>query len=97
MLIKIAFAGALLFCGMSTAVAQDQSVIAEEYAYLMPAKPSTAEGLIVPIHSRWSFVGCVYRRSQCHHHAHDYGYTRSKVRHNHNLCEDHPHLACFGR
>lgn len=63
MLIKIAFAGAILFCGMSTAVAQDPSVIAEKYAYLMPAMPTTAEGLIVPIHSGWNFVGCVYQRS----------------------------------
>ena len=50
----------------------------------------------IPVHSRWAFVGCEQSHHACVHHAHDHGFRQHTVRHDHNACPSHPHLACYG-
>ena len=51
----------------------------------------------IPVHSSWTFVGCIPSHHACGHHAQDHGYHHHTVQHSHDLCPVHPHLACLGR
>ena len=45
----------------------------------------------------WQAIGCNYSSNACHDHAHEHGYIFSRVVHDHQACEDHPHMLCLGR
>lgn len=45
----------------------------------------------------WQAIGCNYSSHACHDHAHEHGYVFSRVVHDHQACEEHPHMLCLGR
>lgn len=45
----------------------------------------------------WQAIGCFSSEHACHDHAHEHGYSYSRLVHDHDACEDHPHLLCLGR
>ena len=87
------------------ALADSAAVHAQSYqGSLSPAiyAPSSHQSrgvnpLTIPVHDGWSFVGCVSSHHHCGHHASEHGFHHHTVRHSHDSCPSHPHLACFGR
>ena len=65
-------------------------------ASLFPTQPRQSFTQ-VPVHSTWQFIGCVHSSHDCHHAAHENGFSDYTVRHDHSTCHHGPSYACYAR
>ena len=88
----------LVLAGSTAAWTQDHQAGVIPTLYGPSPNQSIGEKLpVIPVHSGWSFVGCTSSHHACGHHASSHGYHHHTVRHSHDSCPSHPHLACYGR
>lgn len=64
-------------------------------SFSAPNSLSGKQHLRVPVNG-WVFVGCVASNEHCHHHAHEHGFLRYTISHDHQTCPRPPGLACYG-
>ena len=90
-------AAAFTFVGSFGALADNDQIVTTT-AFAPVQLSTTGENpLLVPVHDGWSFVGCVSSHHECGHHAHEHGFHHHTLRHSHDSCPSHPHLACYGQ
>lgn len=90
-------AAAFTLLGSVASLAHDDQGVASIVSAQTMIETGGKNSLLVRVHDRWSFVGCVSSHHDCGHHAREHGFHHHTVRHSHDGCPAHPHLACYGQ
>lgn len=75
---------------------EDNAAKSTKTAFLSVGKIGPSRSAVTPVADRhWHFMGCARSHRHCHHLADHAGYHHATVRHDHDRCHHHPHLACY--